>query len=99
MVAACSALCVIDAIQTSNKFQSRGLRSSIINNLDKNDDAFNVKTVNFKELSCYVCKDVLGSDEDTPFLLYIAKELDGHFNKLLSNGAKEQRLLKFAGDV
>ena len=71
----------------------------VAGDLDNNNDAFNVKTGNFKELSCYVCEDVLGSDEDTPFLLYIAKELYGNFNKFLSDGAKEQCLLKLAGDM
>ena len=53
--------------------------STATEDLENNDDAFNVQTVNFKELSSYVCKDDVGCDKDTPFLLCIAKELGDDF--------------------
>ena len=55
--------------------QSRGLRSMVADDLDNNNNAFNVKTTNSKELSPYVCKDVLGLEEDILFLLCITKKM------------------------
>ena len=87
------------AARKSKKVQIRGLHLTVADVLVNIDNAFNVKTVNFKKLSQYVCEDVLGLEEGTPFLLCITKKLDVEFNKLLSFGAKEQCLLKLTGGV
>ena len=66
--------------------------------LDNNDDVYSGKSTNFKELSRYVLDDILGSKEDTPFLLCIAKDLNEEKRNILSDAAKQQRKSGVGGD-
>ena len=78
---------------------SLGRRSQVADDLLSNDDAYNVNTTNFKELSRYVVEDVIACQVDTPFVLCIAKDMDVHYQRILSDGASQQRKLNMGGDI
>jgi len=80
--------------QNAAAVRGRGLRSSVLVDLDSNDDAHHVRTTNFKQLSRYVLEDLLACDEDKPLLLCIARSLDDDYNDLLSDAAMEQGLCR-----
>ena len=66
--------------------------------LDNNDDVYSGKSTNSKELSRYMLDNILGSKEDTPFLLCIAKDPNKEESNILSNAAKQQHKAGVAGD-
>ena len=77
----------------------RTTRSMVDEDLDSNDAAYNLMgTVNFKELSRCVLEDILQCVDDTPLLLCISKKLDGTYEKILSDGAKQQKQKGVGGD-
>ena len=76
-----------------------GLRSSVVHDLDTNDDMWLTKTTNFKELSRYSLEDMLTCDADTKFLLCMNVDMDEYeYSNLLLDSAMEQGLSNIGGD-
>jgi len=81
--------------------EGRSLRSHVDIDFENNDDAYEVRTSNFKELSRYVLEDILGCRDKggRPMLLCIAKELDKRYAQFPSEASEQQSLMGIGGDV
>ena len=86
------------ATRQKNVIASRGLRNTAAVDLLSNDAIADGTSTNFKELLRYMIDDMVLADVDKTFLLCISKTMNDEFAKKLSDGAREQRKLKLAGD-
>jgi hypothetical protein len=87
-----------DARRMRNMAASRGLRSTVQDDLLDAD--FEGSRGHYKQLSRYVLDDVLGSGEDTPFLLCITVEMDEErFGGLVKEAAAIQIKNGLGGEV
>ena len=84
--------------QSVSKIKGRGLRSSVVHDLDTNNNTWLMKTKNFKELSRYSLDDMLICDADTKFLFCMNVDMDeDEYSNLLSDSAMEQGLSNIGG--
>ncbi len=79
--------------------ESLGLHSGMEMNLDADDEAFNVTTWNWRELSWYIIEDIVMCQSNEPFLLCIHQECDDLFSNKLSKIATIQSQLGIAGEL